>query len=70
MNDQVGSSARGYESRIQDLEQKLANSEKNLSIISQRTSSGTDVLNEFGDKLMNRLQSAESNLLILGVIIH
>jgi hypothetical protein len=27
------------------------------------------VLNEFGDKMMNRLQSAESNLLILGVII-
>lgn len=40
------------------MEQKLINSQKNLSIISQRTTNGSDILNEFGDKLMNRLQSA------------
>lgn len=34
--------------------------------MSQRTSSGNDVLNELGDKVMARLQTTESNLLLLG----
>jgi hypothetical protein len=37
--------------------------------MSQRTSSGNEVLNELGDKVMGRLQTTESNLLILGVNI-
>lgn len=44
MTDQMNNTGRNYEGKIQDLEQKLINSEKNLSIISQRTSSGSDVL--------------------------
>ena len=37
-------------------------------MMSQKTSSGSEVLNELGDKLMARLATSESNLLILGVI--
>jgi hypothetical protein len=67
MTDHINSISRNYENKIQDLEGKLNNSEKNLSIMSQRTSSGNEVLNELGDKVMGRLQTTESNLLILGV---
>jgi hypothetical protein len=38
-------------------------------IMSQRTSSGSEVLNELGDKIMSRLTTSESNLLLLGVIL-
>ena len=38
-------------------------------IMAQRSSSGSEVLNELGDKVMNRLATSETNLLILGVII-
>lgn len=34
--------------------------------MSQKTSSGSEVLNELGDKLMSRLATSESNLLLLG----
>ena len=37
-------------------------------MMSQKTSSGSEVLNELGDKLMARLATSESNLLLLGVI--
>lgn len=37
--------------------------------MAQRSSSGSEVLNELGDKVMNRLATSETNLLILGVII-
>ncbi len=37
--------------------------------MSQRTSSGNDSFNEFGEKIMNRLATSETNLLVLGVLI-
>jgi len=37
--------------------------------MSQRTSSGSEVLNELGDKIMSRLATSESNLLLLGVLL-
>lgn len=35
-------------------------------IMAQRSSSGSDVLNELGDKVMSRLATSQSNLLLLG----
>lgn len=66
MSEYMNSMARNYESKYQDLENKLSNSEKNLMFMSQKTSSGSEVLNELGDKLMSRLATSESNLLLLG----
>lgn len=34
--------------------------------MAQRTTNGNEVLSEFGDKIMDRLQTAENNLLSLG----
>lgn len=67
MSEYVNNISKGYDARYQELESKLSNSEKNLAIVSQRTSSGSDVLNELGDKIMARLATSESNLLMLGV---
>lgn len=55
-----------FEGRVQYLESKLQNNEKNLVTLAQRSSSGNDMLGEFGEKILGRLQSVESNLLILG----
>lgn len=66
MSDYVSGIGKSYENKYQDLENKLANSEKNLMVMSQRTNSGSEVLNELGDKLMSRLTTAESNMLMLG----
>jgi hypothetical protein len=68
MSDYVSSLGRGYEGKYQELESKLASSEKALMMMSQKTSSGSEVLNELGDKLMARLATSESNLLLLGVL--
>jgi phosphopentomutase len=67
MNDYVNNISKSYESKYQELENKMSNNDKNLMIVSQRTSSGSDVLNEMGDKIMARLNTSESNLLMLGV---
>lgn len=37
--------------------------------MSQKTSSGSEVLNELGDKLMSRIATSETNLLQLAVIL-
>lgn len=66
MSEFVNSVSKGYDSKYQELESKLSNADKNLAIVSQRTSSGSDVLNELGDKIMSRLATSESNLLVLG----
>lgn len=34
--------------------------------MAQRTTNGNQVLSEFGDKIIDRLQTAENNLLTLG----
>lgn len=34
--------------------------------MSQRTTNGNEILSELGDKLIERLQTAENNLLTLG----
>lgn len=44
----------------------MSNADKNMMIVSQRTSSGSDIMNELGDKIMARLNTSESNLLMLG----
>ena len=67
MNDYVNSVTKSHESKYQELENKMSNSDKNMMIVSQRTSSGSDVMNELGDKIMSRLNTSESNLLMLGV---
>ena len=67
MNDYVNSATKSYEAKYQELEGKLSNADKNMMIVSQRTSSGSDVMNELGEKLMARLNTSESNLLMLGV---
>lgn len=66
MSEYVNNISKGYDSKYQELEGKLSNADKNLAIVSQRTSSGSDVLNELGDKIMARLATSESNLLVLG----
>lgn len=48
MNDYVNSATRSYESKYQELENKMSNADKNMMIVSQRTSSGSDVMNELG----------------------
>lgn len=58
MSEYVNTLGRSYENKYQDLENKLSNSEKNVMIMSQRTSSGSEVLNELGDKLMARLTTS------------
>lgn len=58
MSEYVNNISKGYDIKYQDLESKLSNSEKNLAIVSQRTSSGSDVLNELGDKIMARLATS------------
>ena len=45
MNDYVNGVTKNYESRYQELEAKMANNDKNLTIVSQRSNSGSDVLN-------------------------
>ena len=45
---------------------KLRNFEKNVAILSQNNSTGNELISSFGDKIMDRLQTAESNLLVLG----
>ena len=45
MNDFVNSVTKSYETKYQELESKMSNNDKNLMIVSQRTSSGSDVLN-------------------------
>lgn len=62
----MGSVGRNYEARLQELEHKLSNADKNISLMSQRTTNGNELISEFGDKVMDRLQTAENNLLILG----
>lgn len=69
MTDGMNLVSRNYEGKIQELEHKLSNADKNLAIMAQKNNTGSEVLNELGDKVMNRLQTAESNLLILGVRI-
>lgn len=68
MSDYVASLGRSYEGKYQEMESKLASSEKALMMMSQKTNSGSEVLNELGDKLMARLATSESNLLLLGVL--
>lgn len=58
MSEYISTLGRGYENKYQELENKLANSEKNLMVMSQRTSSGSEVLNELGDKVMARLATS------------
>ena len=41
----MNSLGRNYEAKYQDMENKLSSSEKNLMIMSQKTSSGSEVLN-------------------------
>ena len=45
MNDYLTSVARSTEGKYNELESKMANNDKNLSLVSQRTSSGSDVVN-------------------------
>jgi|JI6StandDraft_1071083.scaffolds.fasta_scaffold03679_5 hypothetical protein len=35
--------------------------------LAQRNSTGSDMMSEFGEKILGRLQAVESNLLVLGV---
>lgn len=37
-----------------------------MALLSQNNSTGSELINSFGDKIMDRLQTAESNLLVLG----
>lgn len=37
----MGTVGRNYESRLQELEHKLANSERNLALMAQRTTNGS-----------------------------
>ena len=62
----MGSLNRNYETKLQELDYKLVNAEKNLALMGQRSMNGNEVLSEFGDKVMDRLQTAENNLAILG----
>jgi hypothetical protein len=48
MNEYVNSATRSYEAKYQELENKMSNADKNMMIVSQRTSSGSDVMNELG----------------------
>ena len=66
MSEYVNNISKNYDSKYHDLEGKLSNADKNLAVVSQRTSSGSEVLNELGDKIMSRLATSESNLLMLG----
>ena len=68
MNDYISSAARNTDNKYQELESKMSNNDKNLMLVSQRSSSGSDVVNDLGEKLMNRLNQSESNLLVLGVL--
>jgi len=52
---------------VQYLENKLSSSEKNLMQLAQRNTTGSDMMSEFGEKILGRLQAVESNLLVLGV---
>lgn len=40
MENGMGSIGRNYESRLQELEHKLANSERNLALMAQRSTNG------------------------------
>ena len=69
MNEYVNSVTKNYEGRYNELEGKMANADKNMMVVAQRTSSGGDAVNELGDKVMSRLNTSENNLLMLGVTI-
>jgi len=66
MTDGVGSVNRNYDYKIQELEERLAANDKHILSLSQRNNTGTEAMNDLGEKVMNRLQTAESNLLLLG----
>ncbi len=57
----------GLENRLQYLEGKSANNDKNLMTLAQRNTTGSDMLSDFADKVISRVQAVENSLLILGV---
>ena len=48
MNEYVSNVTKSTEAKYQEIESKMSNNDKNLMLVSQRTSSGSDVVNELG----------------------
>ena len=48
MNEYVTNVTKGTEAKYHEIESKMSNNDKNLMLVSQRTSSGSDVVNELG----------------------
>lgn len=48
MNDYISSATRNTDTKYHELESKLSNNDKNLMLVSQRSSSGSDVVNDLG----------------------
>lgn len=67
IQDSIKGTSGGVENRLQYLEGKSANNDKNMMTIAQRNTTGSDMLSEFVDKVVGRVQILENSLLVLGV---
>lgn len=57
MQENIKGVSGGVESRLQYLEGKSANNDKNLMTLAQRNTTGNDMLSEFAEKVMSRVQA-------------